>query len=384
MKVLFLSAWYPHRYDAMDGLFVRKHAEAVSRYAEVCVLYMYADKNVKRFEIVEQNFENVREVYVYYPFAQNKLFLRMSKAINYVRAFFKGYNTVKKSFGKPDITQVNVLTRSGILAYWLKKTRKIPYVIIEHWTRYLPQNFNYSGFLRKKMTEIVARNASKIMPVSQDLAQAMQKQGIKGDYEVVFNVVDDFFFEKPKNPERNENKKRILHVSCFADVQKNITGLLRAVKELSLQRTDFELILVGTGVDFEAICSYSKSLSFPENMLVFTGEQTPQKVADWFAKSDIFVMFSNYENAPVVISESLALGVPVISTDVGGIREMISKESGILLPMKDEKKLTESINFVLDNFEKYDAEKIRNEAQKYSYQNVGKKMYEIYLRALEK
>ena len=71
MKVLFLSAWYPHRYDAMSGLFVRKHAAVVSRYAEVCVLYLHADENIKRFEIVEQNFENVKEIYVYYPFSSS-------------------------------------------------------------------------------------------------------------------------------------------------------------------------------------------------------------------------------------------------------------------------------------------------------------------------
>ena len=42
-KVLFLSAWYPNRYDAMAGLFVRKHAEAVGQYADVCVLYLHLD-----------------------------------------------------------------------------------------------------------------------------------------------------------------------------------------------------------------------------------------------------------------------------------------------------------------------------------------------------
>ncbi|MCL2650007.1 MAG: glycosyltransferase family 4 protein [Candidatus Azobacteroides sp.] len=384
MKVLFLSIWYPHRYNAMSGLFVRKHAEAVSRYAEICVLHLRSDENIKQFEIVGQNFEKVKEIYVYFPFIHNKLFLKISKAINYIRAFAIGYKIVKSTFGKPDITHVNVLTRSGVLAYWMKKTQKIPYVIIEHWTRYLPQNFSYTGFLRKKITEIVAKNAGKIMPVSEDLARAMQKQGIKGDYEVVYNVVDDFFFEEPVNVERNKNKKRILHVSCFVDNQKNITGLLRAVKELSLQRADFELVLIGIGVDFEEIYNYAKSLNLPENMLIFTGEQTPREVAEWFAKSDFFVMFSNYENAPVVISESLAMGKPVISSDVGGIREMINKESGILLPMKNEKNLTESVNFMLDNLEKYDFEKIKKEAKKYSYENIGKKLFDTYLKSVEK
>ena len=79
MKVLFLSAWYPHRYDAMAGLFVRKHAEAVSRYAKVCVLYMMADENVQKFDVIEQNFNKVHEIYIYYPYIPNKLLSKVSK-----------------------------------------------------------------------------------------------------------------------------------------------------------------------------------------------------------------------------------------------------------------------------------------------------------------
>lgn len=42
MKVLYLTQWYPHRYDAMAGLFVRNHAEAAVRQGvDVCVLYCH-------------------------------------------------------------------------------------------------------------------------------------------------------------------------------------------------------------------------------------------------------------------------------------------------------------------------------------------------------
>ena len=81
MKVLFLSAWYPHRYDAMWGLFVRKHAEAASRLCDVCVLYIWADENVSRFDIVEQVTNGVREVYVYYPFCRVPVLRQLTKAV---------------------------------------------------------------------------------------------------------------------------------------------------------------------------------------------------------------------------------------------------------------------------------------------------------------
>jgi glycosyltransferase involved in cell wall biosynthesis len=144
------------------------------------------------------------------------------------------------------------------------------------------------------------------------------------------------------------------------------------------------LILVGTGVDFEEIYNFAQTLNFPKEMITFTGEQTPQEVAEWFAKSDLLVMFSNYENAPVVISESLAMGKPVVSTNVGGISEMIDQSNGFLVEIQNESALANKINFMLDNIQKYDAEKIINEAfKKYSYQSVGKKIISIYSKILK-
>lgn len=88
MKVLYLSPWYPHRYDAMSGLFVRKHAEAVARNCEVCVLFLYADDNVKKYEVIEQVTNGVREIYVYFPFIDKPILRQLTKAIRFVIAFF--------------------------------------------------------------------------------------------------------------------------------------------------------------------------------------------------------------------------------------------------------------------------------------------------------
>ena len=87
--------------------------------------------------------------------------------------------------------------------------------------------------------------------------------------------------------------------------------------------------------------------------------------------ADFFVLFSNYENAPVVISEALAVGLPIVSSNVGGISEMINEEIGFLIDRKDEKALKEKILYLLDNFQKYDIEKIRNNGLKYSFDRVG-------------
>ena len=92
----------------------------------------------------------------------------------------------------------------------------------------------------------------------------------------------------------------------------------------------------------------------------------------------MFVLPSNYENAPVVISESLAEGVPVISTRAGGIPEMISSECGILVPPRDDRALTEAMATMLDHCHEYDRDTIRKAGLQYSYQAVGSQLANIY------
>jgi len=58
----------------------------------------------------------------------------------------------------------------------------------------------------------------------------------------------------------------------------------------------------------------------PENIKLI--DQIPHReVASILQSTDLLLMFSNYENLPCVILEAFACGVPVISTDVGGIKE---------------------------------------------------------------
>lgn len=379
-KVLFLSAWYPHRYDAMSGLFVRKHAEAVARLVNVCVLYLYADSKVDSFDVVSKKSGQLTEVFVYFPFCPNKFVRIFSKAINYFRAFLKGYKVVLEEFGSPDICHANVLTRSAFLAFLLFKTKQIPYVISEHWSRYLPENYSYKGFFRKLISKIVVKNAQCIMPVSVLLQKSMQHCGLQHEnYQVVSNVVDDFFYNsQPKQP---RDKKRILHISCFDERAKNLCGILRMIKHLSEKRNDFELLIVGDGVDFECVRTYSKMLCLSQDVVKFVGEQTPQQVCDWLYQSDFLLMFSNYETSGVIFSEALACGRPFVSTPVGIVPE-ITSSVGRIVPIGNEECLLDAVNYMLDNYQKFKEQDLREIAQKFSYSSVAKKMVEVYNRSI--
>ena len=383
IKVLFLSQGYPNRYDLMSGLFVQKHAEAVSLYCDVKVLYVHADEKINKFEFEEKNHINFRELIIYYPCKKDKVLYKAYKTINYIRAYIKGYKLITKNNFQPDIVHTNILTRTGFIAYLLKCCKGFPYVVTEHWSRYLPGRNAYKGILRKLITRLVVKNAEAILPVSEILKNAMLDHKLaNSNYVIVNNVVDNYFFEEI--PLSYRTKKRILHISCFDEQAKNVKGIIRATNELSKKRQDFELILIGTGVDYQSVHELAETFDFPRYLVHFFGEKTPKEVAYWLKNSDFLVMFSNYETAGVVIAESLACGKPVISTNVGIAPEYINKSTGMLVNTCDELALTDKMNYLLDHFTEYNADAMRTIAQNcFSYQAIGQKFYDEYIRILK-
>ena len=372
MKVLYLTQWYPYRDDAMAGLFVRNHAEAAVRQGvEVCVLYCHpveANASGEEMEVVEQETNGVREVYVYHT-------------CHALTALWRGRDEVFLRWGMPDVCQVNVLSKSALVAYDLYLRWRIPYVLVEHWSGYLPANGDYlrnTSRFQRWLYERIARKAKCVLPVSNMLMDAMRSCGIRNDrWQLIQNVVYDCFFERHERPNAVAPFE-LLHVSCFDEKAKNIQGILRAVKLLWAKRQDFRLTLIGTGADFEADKSFSEELGLTEEVVRFEGEKTPEEVCEAMQRAHVFVLFSRYETAGVVLAESLASGLPVVSTRVGIAPEEVTTEIGVLVPQEDENSLAEAIDKMLTRLPAYHAERIRAAGAKYSYEQVGKQLKTLY------
>ena len=393
LHILNLARWYPNRTDPMPGLFVQRHAEAVARYAKVALVYAHSIEAKDAIPLYEVDYEEktgVRTARVYYRLPRLHLPL-VSSAVGlwrFFRANIKGIKRVKLPGERFDVVHVHVLTRLGILSLFYKWMHGTPYVITEHWTRYLDLRKEFKGFFRQQLTRLVVRQAAVVTTVSNNLTREMTNHGLQSsNYRVIHNVVDTTFFEAAKKTTlRSEpQRKELVHVSCFTDVHKNISGLLRVVKKLSEKRTDFHLTLVGEGEDLEKMKNYARTLAIPEKVLTFTGLLEGKILAETMAKADALVIFSNYENMPVVINESFVLGIPVFSTDVGGISEMVNNSNGRLVPKGDETALFDVLDDFIVGKISFQKEQIQAYSGKhFSPDAVGKMLLNIYEEALRK
>jgi len=375
--ILFLPRWYPNKYDSMWGLFVKKHAQAASLYHQISVLYLEASDGDK-IQIEEKQEGNIYTLYIYYPKPRN-VFLYF---LEFLKWYFYGYKRINTE-NRVDMLHVHILSRMGLLALLTKLFYRKPYVVTEHWSRYLPSVATFSGKTRIALTRFVVKYASCVMPVTANLASAMKLYGLNNkNYKVLANVVDSSFFRSSRKGSGSE-KTRIIHVSTFEDKSKNISGILKMLAQLQANRRDFVMVFIGHGIDFDRLKALATSLNIAKENLEFTGVLENAALIVEYQKADFMLMNSNYENMPVVINEAFACGMPVLSTDVGGISEHLNKERGRLIAINKPKDLLTEFDWMLDNHHLFDTKKIRKYAQEhFSYEKIGAELSQVYLKSM--
>lgn len=375
LNILFISSWYPTRVFKYYGDFVKRHAKAVGLYTKVLCLHVIKDQDIKRkYEIVENNSEeNLVEVIFYFK-------SQWLSKLKYVYYYIRGMQYIQKMYGKPDLIHANVLYPIGIVVFLLSSIYKIPYIFTEHWTGFLNGTYQRINFLKRRFYNYIGKKAKKVIPVTANLKKAMTVSGVHAKYAVIPNVVETKVFQTQSNPD--EYKKSILHVSNIRDEHKNISGLLRSISKLRLMRQDFILNIIHSEEN-NYLKDLSDSLGLTGKHVFFCGKKTYNEVAEYMRQSAFLVLFSNYENLPCVIVEAFAAGLPVLSTDVGGIKEHLDKEKGILIEKGNEEQLVDKLNFMLDHYQDYDKQLLANYAyENFSFEKVGYKYLKIYQEVL--
>lgn len=378
MNILHLLSWFPRPDDPTLGNFCVRMIDALPEDCHSVILSVCDGKNMTQsFEVKEIPGAHHTHVQIYIrPPKVNAI-----RKLKMLRMYQYGLNYIKKHFFEPDLIHLHVTYPLGQVALLWKKLFGYKYVLTEHWTIYQPQNKDVLvGKLKRKIVKI-ANNAELIMPVSLDLQRCMEGHGVHNRFQVIYNLVNTNIFRLGST--LTENKKHILHISTLRDEAKNFSGILRTIERLRKQRDDFELHVIH---DYDApeFKAFVKEHHL-EDCVIFHGKKTSAEVAEAYQQADFFVLFSNFENLPCVIVEAFASGIPVLSTSVGGIAEIVNDERGILIPQGDEDALLNGMNAMLDHCNEYDRSAIRDYAIKtFAAQNTGQQIFEEYNKVLGK
>ena len=131
--------------------------------------------------------------------------------------------------------------------------------------------------------------------------------------------------------------------------QKDPLLLLRAFNDLPPELKDkAQISIIGEGPKRKELEKFIKE-SRLEGKVKLLGGVPREEVFEVLEKSDIFVLISNWEGFPRSILEAMSCGLPVIASDVGGVREAINEDCGILVKKGDRKEIKNALEKLIGN-----------------------------------
>lgn len=158
--------------------------------------------------------------------------------------------------------------------------------------------------------------------------------------------------------------KYVISYICRISEQKRPFLLLDIISKLAKTRNDFVFIIAGDGNLLEKMKNKAKKKNISQYLIFLGNVKNPSNI---YAISDLTINCSIKEGLALTAYESLSMGVPVISSDVGGQKELINEDVGVIVPcLQKEEDIFEvnyeeeeilpyinGINKILNNLEKY-------------------------------
>jgi glycosyltransferase involved in cell wall biosynthesis len=230
------------------------------------------------------------------------------------------------------------------------------------------------GHLRRSRLAraVIARTSLNIVP-SQYLVDVFGSFGLAA--EIVPNVVDtgrfEFHARRPLRP-------RLLSTRNFEALY-NVECTVRAFAIVQRAHPDATLTLVGGGRTEPGLRALARDLGL--RGVTFTGRVAPADIPASYAANDIYVQSPNIDNAPTSVLEAFASGLPVVSTNAGGVPAILADgREGLLAPVGDHDALAARI---LDLLARPDlaeslATRARDACRKYTWDAVRGRWLRVY------
>lgn len=386
MHILIIPSWYPRNSNDIGGSFFREQALALSKKGHmVGVLSLRLEPLRDQKSILVGNyrtvFENDHGLTTYRKYGIS-WFPRKPRLMAWlwsvhVEALFSKYVI---GHGMPDIIHVHSMLYAGCAAMVIYKKYGIPYVITEHSTAF---QRGLVTSAQKIIVEKVSQNAQKIFAVSRPFADFLSKYFLTRGNEcsVMPNVVNDGFFKSQMKDKNNKGEFVFINIALLT-AKKGIDVLIEAFARAFPDNINIKLKIGGYGEEGDALQEFSQRLGVSDRV-VFLGALSRQQVTEHVSASDVFVLSSHDETFGVVVIESLALGVPVISTRCGGPEDIICQDDGILVPVNDVGSLANAMLKMYNIGGQYDSEKIRASCYaRYSGEVIAERLIHVYADVL--
>ena len=198
-----------------------------------------------------------------------------------------------------------------------------------------------------QLCRMVFANAYQNIAPSGYLKQAFESAGFAN----VIHIPNSIEIDKYEFKSRAELTPKLLWVRAFASIY-NPEMAVKVLQQLQEKYPSATLTMVGPDKDgsLQTTKDFADSIGVAVN---FTGQLAKE---DWWqlaSEHDIFINTTHFDNTPISVMEAMALGLPVVSTNVGGIPYLLTdKENALLVNDDDVSKMTDAICSLLEDQQK--------------------------------
>ncbi len=382
--ILHFVTWYPASERDIAGIFTRRHIELLA--TDKSMTHIVVKKSVEKLSVLR----GLLNLFVFFKqvktgtvpiielanesFLYNKFFWRYTKEIEQVQL-----NRLINKY-QPALLHLHVVYGFGKEAVTIKKKWGIPFVISEHMA---PFPFEWIADKQVVIAEPM-QEAAAVVAVSK--AQAQQIKAFTGVSPIVIpNVVneEEFFYREQQKTSGGFQ----LVLAGIYDSRKGADYLLHVLPAFLETYPDSVIHLVGeaSAERVAALKQIMKEGSI-EQSVVFHGTLTAGALCKLYHQCDFYVCASDWESFGLTMLEALFAGLPLLSTNCGGVLEFINEENGLLINNdRKEETLLNGLLQMTNQLSAFNRQAISASANKQFAGSIIKdKYYSLYKQVLKK
>lgn len=297
----------------------------------------------------------------------------------YIRWFLRLAERFSADFWQPDLVHAHNCLWAGAAAARLKADAGIPYCLTEH----------SSVFARGRVSDRDApairdalRGADAVLSVSRALARSLEPYAASRTIEVVPNTVDTEIFRPPDAQVAGDGTYTVAAVAGLRP-HKAIGCLIAAFAEAFGDDPRTRLLIAGDGPERRALGAQAALTAARRRVRLLGALHSREQVRELLWQADVLVVPSLVETFGVVLVEAMSTGLPVVATASGGPDEIVTRETGLLVPPGDVPALAGALRRMRAEPGRFVPEAIRAYAvERYDFGVVGARLAGIYRQVL--
>ena len=367
--ILFVSSWWP-THNKSNGTFVELHALGLASRGCRCAVLINAENSFGTF--LKSGFRH-KAILEYrkrpeLSFIENsiahKSLLRFAKDPQASRLKFIIEQTLIKvekyidQNGKPDFIFHHGVFNYTHLTKAIAQKFSLPIWYMENSPKIEPGQIPTANpFVTQKELIKFAQSADRRFAVTEAYVTKMESV-FDVPFELCPNIITDDFFIDPNSRKNPKGYFQFVNVAIL-DERKNQQLIIHSFASNYAGNNRYRLKIAGDGKLFDDLQSLARKLKVQDQVHI-TGYLNRNDVVNLLDQSHCFVLSSKSETFGVVVIEAMARGIPAITSNIDGTKEIIRSENGILFEEGSGQDLSRAMKEMVDTYHKYNPEDIVN------------------------